>query len=145
MTMLRDTAIKEIMVKNIITMQINEPFSRVEEKLRKNRIRHLPVVDHKNCLVGIVTQRDLYHAMAPRETESGDYYDKMQLDSLILEHHMTKDPLSLKPENTLAEVIDIMATRKFGCIPIVNDGKELVGIVTQIDVLKFIAKWLSIR
>lgn len=145
MTMLRDTPIKEIMIKNVICVKKDDPFSQVEEKLRKNKIRHLPVVDRENHLIGIVTQRDLYHAIAPRETESGDYYDKTQLDSILLEHHMTMNPLTLKPDSPLIEAVNVMATRKFGCIPIVNDQQELVGIVTQIDVLKFISKWLGAK
>ncbi len=141
--MLKDTPLKEIMVTKVITVTVDEAFSHVEEKLHKNRIRHLPVVNASNKLVGIITERDLYRAVSPRQTEEGYYYDKAQLDSFVLKHFMAPDPLTLQPESTLAEAIEIMATRKFGCIPIVKPDKTLIGIVTQIDVLKFISKWLS--
>ena len=55
---------------------------------------------------------------------------------------MTKDPLVLGSEDTLMHAVEIMARDKFGCIPIVDAGRVLVGIVTQIDALMFLARWL---
>jgi CBS domain-containing protein len=55
---------------------------------------------------------------------------------------MTKDPLALSPEDTLMHAVEIMARDKYGCIPVADPGRVLVGIVTQIDVLKFFARWL---
>ena len=143
--MLKDTPLKEIMVTKVISVEAEEAFSHVEEKLRTNRIRHLPVVDKNKKLIGIITQRDLYRAASPRKTEEGDYYDKTQLDSFILKHFMTPNPLTLGPESKIAEAIDVMATRKYGCIPIIASDKTLLGVVTQVDILKFISKWLHAR
>ncbi len=139
--MLRDTLLKEIMVTKIVTMQVDQPFSAVEEKLRLHRIRHLPVVDSKNKLVGIITQTDLFRSASPRHTEEGFFYDKDQLDTFVLKTLMTPNPLALRPENTVADAVDVMITRKYGCIPIVEGDRTLAGIVTQIDILKFVAKW----
>ena len=141
--MLRNTPIKEIMSTKLITVKVDEAFSHVEEKLRLHHIRHLPVVDNNNKLVGIITERDLYKAVSPRETEDGFYYDKTQLDSFILKHFMTPNPLTLQPENTVQEVVSLMAAHKYGCIPIAASDKTLLGIVTQIDILRFVAKWFN--
>lgn len=139
--MLKETPVKTIMTVKPVTVQINEAFSHVEEKLRKNRIRHLPVVDAEGKLIGVITERDLYRAVSPRETDDGFYYEKSQLDSFLLRHYMTHNPLSLFPESTMEEAVDLMAERKFGCIPIVDHDKTLVGIITQIDILKFFSNW----
>ena len=138
---MKNTKLSEMMVRNIISVFVDDLFSNVEEKLRLHQIRHLPVIDHHNKLVGILTQRDLYHTVAPRKTESGDYYDKAALDSFILKHIMTPDPLALKPDDTIAHAIQIFATLKYGCIPIVMEDRTLVGIVTQHDALKFINRY----
>jgi CBS domain-containing protein len=52
---------------------------------------------------------------------------------------MTKDVLTLGPNDTLAKALNIMAITKYGCLPIVDENKKLLGIVTQIDILKAIA------
>ncbi len=141
--MLRDTPLKEIMVTKVITVRADEAFSHVEEKLRVNKIRHLPVVDKDNKLIGIITERDLYKAVSPRHTEDGLVYDKSQLDSFVLKRYMTENPLTLKPESPISEAVNLMATRKYGCIPIIYTDGALAGIVTQIDILKFVNRWFG--
>jgi len=140
---LKQSLLKEVLVSPAITIFVDDPFSAVEAKLRFHKIRHLPVIDRHNKLVGIVTQRDLYHTLAPRRTEDGDYYDKTALDSFVLKYIMTPNPLALKPDDTVARIIEIFATHKYGCIPIVKEDGALLGIVTQVDILKFIVRWLK--
>ncbi|HOW59991.1 MAG TPA: CBS domain-containing protein [Candidatus Omnitrophota bacterium] len=138
---MRDILLKDVMVTKVVTAFIKDSLSKTEEKFRLHGIRHLPVVDDKKRVVGMFTQRDLMRCLAPRKTEDGYIFDKEQLDRFILEYVMAKDPVTLGPEDTLRHVIDIMARDKFGCIPIVRSDGVLLGIVTQIDVLKYIARW----
>jgi len=137
---MKEIFIKDIMVSNLITLNVEDNFSRVEELLRIYNIRHLPIIDKDGILVGIITQRDLYRICPPRKTLEGDLvYDKIRLDGFILENVMTKDVLTLSPNDTLDKAINIMVITKYGCLPIVDENKKLLGIVTQIDVLKVIA------
>lgn len=139
---MRDIPLKEIMVTGVIVAHVDDPLSTVEAKFRRHGIRHLPVVDSKQRVVGMFTQRDLLRLLPPRKTEDGYVFDNEQLDRFILKHVMAQDPVVLSPEDTLAHVVDIMARDKFGCIPIVSRDRVLAGIVTQIDVLKYLSRWL---
>jgi len=139
---MKDIPLKEIMVARVHTAHLEDTLSAVEAKFRLHGVRHLPVVDDKNRVVGIFTLRDLGRCLSPRKTEDGYRFDPEQLDRFILKHVMTKDPLVLGPEDTLMHAVEVMARDKFGCIPIANEGRVLAGIVTQIDVLKFFAGWL---
>lgn len=131
----------QVMVKKTVTVNIDAPFSEVEELLRVHNIRHLPVVDGDNVLKGIITQRDLYRTEAPMKTLDGDsFYNKDSLDRYITKHIMTKEVATLSAKDTLASAIVMMAKHKYGCIPVVDEGNRLAGIVTQTDVLKIIAK-----
>lgn len=140
---MKDIPLKEIMVTRVFTAHMEDPFNAVEAKFRLHGVRHLPVVDNENHVVGIFTLRDLNRCLSPRKTEEGYRFDPEQLDRFIFKHVMTKDPLVLSPEDTLKHVVEIMARDKFGCIPIVSAHRVLVGIVTQIDVLKYLARWLG--
>ena len=127
------------MTKDVVAVQVDEPFSHVESKMRTHHIRHLPVVNEQNQVVGIITQRDFYHAYSPRKTlEGNDFFDEDELDQIILKNAMTADPRTLRPNDTIAEVIKIMAEHKYGALPVVDEKKRLLGIVSQIDILKFI-------
>ncbi|MFA5060441.1 MAG: CBS domain-containing protein [Candidatus Omnitrophota bacterium] len=143
-TLLNKVKIKEVMATKLITLFVDDPFSLVEEKLRRFHIRHLPVVDKAGKLVGIVTQRDLYRVQSPRKDEEGNwYYDKESLDSFILKHVMTKDPVILFPESSIAEALLLMVEKKYGCIPIVDRNHLLCGIITQVDILRIAAQILK--
>ncbi|HOW35987.1 MAG TPA: CBS domain-containing protein [Candidatus Omnitrophota bacterium] len=136
-TLLSKVKLSEIMVEDVIALNVNDPFSRVEELMREKHIRHIPIVDEHFKLAGIITQRDLYRIQPPRKDEEGNwFYDKEMLDKNILRHVMTKNPFTLSPENTVAEALLAMVDRKYGCIPIVDKSQTLCGIVTQIDILR---------
>ena len=139
---MKDVFLKEIMVSRVFTAHIDDPLSAVEAKFRRHGVRHLPILDEGNRVVGIFTLRDLTRCLSPRKTEDGYRFDPEQLDRFILKHVMTRDPLVLSPEDTLTHAVEIMARDKFGCIPITDAGRVLVGIVTQIDVLRFFDRWL---
>ena len=142
--LLNKVKIDEIMTKKVISIHENDRFSLVEEKLREFRIRHLPVIDEGGKLVGIVTQRDLYRTQSPRHLEDDTwYYDQKSLDSHILKHVMTKDPVALNPEDAIAKAVVLMVERKYGCLPIVQKDRTLCGIITQLDILKIAARILK--
>lgn len=139
---MKSVLLKEIMVTQVITAKIEDPLSSIEEKMRAHRIRHMPVVDDGKKLIGIITHRDLLRTAPPHKTEDGWLFDKEQMDHFILKHIMTSDPMTLSPDDRVVHAVDIMAREKFGCIPLTDENKKLVGIVTQIDVLKWLAKHL---
>jgi CBS domain-containing protein len=140
--LIKKILLKEVMVNKPFTIKIDEPFSRVWEILKMHGIRHLPVIDDKGVLKGIITQRDLYKYISPRHTMEDNFiYDKNELDKYILDHVMTKEVLTLSPEDTLGTAMDIVIKRKYGCIPITDSNKKLLGIVTHIDILKKIAEY----
>lgn len=140
---MRDIPVKTIMISTVVTVSVDDRFSLVAQKMRDNHVRHLPVIDEDGRVVGMITQRDLLHTMPPRRNEEGEeFYDEEQLDRFILRNVMTVCPVCVGPDESLVHVIDIMARNKYGCIPVVASDKTLMGVVTQIDVLKFMAQWL---
>ncbi len=140
---MKQIAVREIMVTSVVTVGVDEAFSHVAEKMRIYGIRHLPVVDENKKVVGMVTQRDLLRTLSPKKTEDGYIYDKEQLDRFILKYVMANDPVCVGPDDSMVRVVDIMARDKYGCVPVVTPDKTLLGIVTQIDILKCLSKWLQ--
>ena len=142
-TLLNRLQLKDIMIKKVIAIDVEEPFSRVEELLRENHIRHLPIINEAKKLVGIITIWDLYRISTPRKDEEGNLvYDKETLDGYILKHVMTKDPFALGPEDTVAQALLTMVDKGYGSIVVVDKSKTLLGIITQIDILKIAANML---
>ena len=131
------------MIKDPVTIDIAEPFSRVWDIFRMKKIRHLPVINNKRELRGIITQRDLYRTVSPRKKveEEGLFYRKEDLDQFLLSRVMTENPTTLSQDQTLGHAIDMMVNKRYGCIPIVDNDKKLLGILTQIDLLRAVATY----
>ncbi|MDP3919251.1 MAG: CBS domain-containing protein [Candidatus Omnitrophota bacterium] len=125
-----------------VTVHVTEEFSAVHEKFLIKGIRHLPVVDGQGRIQGLVTETDFNRVTMPRMTEDGPVYDKTALDRTLLRRVMTPEPCTLCPDDPLSKAVSLMAEHKYGCIPIVDVQGKVIGIVTEIDILKYIRKML---
>ena len=150
----RDVLIKEIMTPHVLTAHVasatlgmnekpSDKLSDIAELLRVHKIRHVPVVDAQNKLLGLISEDNILRHLTPKRVEDGYEFDKGELDELILEHVMTRDPVTVHPDDPITRAIDIMAREKYGAIPVVDKENTLVGIVSQIDFLKLLNVWLE--
>lgn len=129
--------VKKIMTTKVIYIREDEPFRHVAENLLSSSIRHLPVINGKGEVTGLITQRDLYKIVSPQRNEEGDWFYNLEtLDDIILRHVMIKNPYMLHPEAPLGQAVQVMVDLKYGCVPIVDSQNILCGIITQYDVLK---------
>jgi CBS-domain-containing membrane protein len=141
---MKDILIKEIMVTKVVSMRLHDTLRLVDETLRMHRIRHLPVIDERNKLIGIVTHGDILPYLSPRITDGEYIFDHEQLNTFSLERVMTKNVATLHSTDPIIKAIGIMVSKKCGCVPIVDEQHQLVGIVTQIDLLQFLHRTLSL-
>jgi len=142
--LLKEVTLGELMTSPAISIKEDALFSDVAEKFKRLGIRHLPVVDEKNKVVGIITERDLHKVCSPRKLEDGTwYYDKEMLDGFILSSVMTPKPVTMHPEQNIGEALLLMARNKYGCIPIVDKQGVLCGVITQMDYLYVAAQILE--
>ena len=136
---LMDTKIQDVMDSPVITVNENDDFALVQEKIALYDVRHLPVLDETGSVIGLISQRDLYQIHSPRRLDDGSwFYDKAALNQFLLKNVMVSKPFTLKPENSLFEAIDATRRFKFGCIPIVDDYRKPCGILTRDTILKYL-------
>ncbi|MBT6488941.1 MAG: CBS domain-containing protein [Deltaproteobacteria bacterium] len=105
------------------------------------RIRHLPVVNN-NRLVGLVTHRDLLRAQVSSLTELTAEESKDINSHIPVAQIMTRQVMTVKPTTSALEAATIMAERKIGCLPVVED-EELQGLITEADFLNLVIKALK--
>lgn len=142
--LLKETKTEEIMSSPVIFIHVDAHFSKVAELLELHHIRHLPVVDKDDELIGLITQRDLYKIQSPRKKMDGTwYYDPATLDNIILRQVMTEKPYAIHPDDAVADAILPMVNQKYGCMPIIDKKNILCGIITQHDILKMAVETLK--
>lgn len=122
--------VEKIMSKNIITLSPNHNLLDANKIMREHKIRHLPIIDASNKLVGLVAQRDIKNTITSllNEAEEDKIYQTPIKDIMI------KDPLIGHPLDFIEEVALLFYEHKIGCLPIVSQH-ELVGIITDTDLL----------
>ena len=100
------------------------------------RIRYMPVEDSKARLVGLVTHRLVMRELLKRRKEPSETANTVG-------EIMIKDPVHALPQTSIKEAMDIMRNEKVGCLPVVKEDKELVGIITEMDFLRIISRLLD--
>lgn len=131
--------VREWMTENPITLGLDASVVDAAEVMRKQNIRQFPVIDNDGALAGIVSDRDIRDAM-PSKFLAGDAAGGQGggLLSLKAEDIMTLDPLSVTPTTPMDMVADMLARNKIGALPVVDDEDKLVGIISEVDVFRFV-------
>jgi acetoin utilization protein AcuB len=133
--------VAEIMTANPITVTPRNAIRTAINLMREGGFRRLPVVDH-NKLVGIITDRDLRRAANSPYVVREKWYDNFVLDHIEVGTCMTVDPVTISPDATVAEAARLLRDHKIGGLPVVTGG-QLVGIVTETDMLNFLIELLE--
>jgi CBS domain-containing protein len=135
--------VADLMTTDLVTLNRNEVLSTADDVMRLGRIRHLPVVDDDGTLVGVVSQRDLFHSGLLRALGYGTHAQQKALATLAVRDAM-HDAVTTTPSTSLRAAARTMAESKIGCLPVVDDGK-LVGIVTEGDFVRWAAGQKPVR
>jgi len=98
-------------------------------------VRHMPVVS-QGQLVGVVSERDLLRASISNVEVTEDDERRVFLHGIEIEAVMSKPAVVVTPSASLTEAAELMADHKIGCLPVVGAAGELVGIVTETDLLQ---------
>jgi len=127
---------REKIQKNPITISPSASFYEARNLIHEKGVRHLPVIDKNNKLVGIVTDRDIREASPSDATLLSVQELNYLLGKLKVSSFMTpKDKLiTITPDTLIEEAVELMHDHKIGCLPIVESGK-LYGIFTETDAL----------
>ncbi len=125
------------MSRKVVSISADDNLRIVDEIMQLGRVRHLPVVRHGQ-LVGVVSQRDLLHASLSNVMGVASEEQTLFLEGVNISQVMSSPPISIGPEAPVQEAARIMAVRKIGCLPVIEDSK-LAGIVTETDLLRYFA------
>ncbi len=123
------------MTKTVVTANEKEDLKTVVEKLRKNTIRHIPIVKGKE-VIGIISRTDINRLTFGALFEGQEGADEAILEMLSISQVMTSKPKTVTSDITVRDLAEIFAKEEFHALPVVDNG-ELKGIVTTTDVIKY--------
>lgn len=115
------------MTKNVVSVQPDDSLEVVKHLLFEKHFHHLPVVDENGILMGIITSWDLMKSNKKFE-EYGDF---------VVRDLMTSKVATLGPNDLIGAAAMVFLRHLFHGLPIVDDSKKLIGIITTHDILKY--------
>lgn len=128
--------IREWMAKDIVTVGSDTSMLKANKIMKTHDIRRLPVVDSENRVIGIVSDRDIKAASPSKATTLDAHELSYLLSELKIKDIMTRDPITVKPTDTIESAAVILEERDFGGLPVVDDANKVVGIITDHDIFK---------
>ncbi|MCB1197201.1 MAG: CBS domain-containing protein [Bdellovibrionota bacterium] len=126
--------VSDIMTTNVFTLTSDRHADLAEDVMNWQRIRHIPIVNASDILVGLVTHRDLLNT-AIKAIQQYDETSRESLRHVAIDSMMKTNVVTVSPDTDVREAASIMINKKIGCLPVVQSNK-LLGIVTEADFLK---------
>lgn len=123
------------MTSDVFTIQETGSLQEAVEIIRKNKIRHLPVMNG-NEVSGIISRTDLNRLTFGALFDNQEGADEAVLAMLSIPQVMTAKPRTVQSTDIIKDVAEIFATEEYHALPVV-DNTELKGIVTTTDVISY--------
>ena len=130
--------VSSIMTTQLVVLNTTDSLERAEHLFKKHHIRHIPVIEGEQKIVGMLSLTDLLRI----SFADGAYEDEEEIETVVYEMFslpqvMAKNVKTVTPETTIKEVAELLAKEEFHALPVVEHG-ALVGIVTTTDLIKYL-------
>lgn len=125
--------VEDVMTTGVMSLRETDTIDRASADMKLGEMRHLPVIDAKNHVVGILSDCNLYRALG-----SGGRGRSIPVAEIMIRRVHT-----IRPEAPIHAAVRLMVDRKIGSLPVVSDEQELIGIVTETDFMAVLLRLLG--
>lgn len=120
----------QIMSSPVTSLHVEQSITQAWQVMQQQGFRHLPLVDHKHCLQGIVSDRDLL---------------RFGIDQRSIAEIMQTKVLSAATDTSIREIAEVMTHYRIGALPLLDSENRIEGIVTRHDILKAVMHQIPIE
>lgn len=123
---------KDVMDKNPFALKEEDTILSASKFMKEERIRNLPVVDKENKLTGLITLREIIETIFTDPSK------------ILVKNAMIKMVSTVTPDVPLKDAIEIMLKNKYGCLPVIDKNKKLIGMITEAHLLKTLHEFATL-
>ena len=124
--------ISEFMTPEPYTLRESDSINDAWEVMVSKHIRHIPVTDSDNHVLGLVTQRDILAATEPEAIRKAKTASHEVKSDIKLSDIMITEVTTIRESDSLRQAAIYLQAHKYGCLPVVSDH-GLIGIITDSD------------
>ena len=136
-------SVAELMTANPLFVRREQTLKDAHDLMRTKNIRHIPVLDEQDKLVGVLTQKKMIATVMGLLAKYGTSTLERKEKQQIIGELMDTDFATVQPQQSLAEVISYFLKNKHGCLPVVDDNEQLLGILTSSDFVRLAGQLLE--
>jgi CBS domain-containing protein len=157
--------VKDVMVKDVITLKVEDTIREASKKFAENNISGAPVVNNEKNVVGILSEADILKMLETHYTKGNIVFLPTPFDLIeipfmeavreaevykgakdmlkdigntLVSDVMKKKVITIKPDKSVEDAAGLMTSKKVNRLPVVENSK-LVGIITRGDIIKALA------
>ena len=128
--------VSDLMTSKVFTLQRTDTLQDVRALMQLAKIRHIPVTGEDNRFMGLLTHRDLLGYAVSHLAGIGQEEQEEIESSIMVGEIMQTDVRTVSPNTLLREAAETLYRHKYGCRPVLDDDRKLVGIITEADFLR---------
>lgn len=126
--------VRHIMTGCVVTVRQDAPLTVAARLMREHDIRHLVVLDTHLQMAGVISNRDVLQHVSTYLARGLTIPATSTVQEVMI-----KNPATVMTETLLADAASLMASRKIGCLPVLTSDHKLAGIISVIDILRFVS------
>lgn len=115
-----------------VTIRDDTVYWEAFETMREKGLNHIPVINEDNAVVGILTRRNLQIA--------AQYFKEAPVEVSEVMHSPV---VTISPDELLSEAAQKMIDNRIGGLPVLDSSGEMVGILTETDLLRVLIDQLG--
>lgn len=135
--------VADLMSTDLFTLFEDDSITLAEEIMKWRNIRHIPVINDQNELLGLITNRDILKISISTLAGISKKDQRNIHNKVTAQEIMQKKVFTVPPSTPLSQAAKILSSNKIGCLPVISSGK-LVGIITEADFVKFFSKRMEL-
>lgn len=132
--------VRDLMTEEVFSLNPEDNLEFLEDSMKWRRIRHVPVVNESDEVVGLITHRDFLRLAISDIAEIPQEDKKRLYKKILAKEVMTKNIACVEPDTDLITASKILNENKYGCLLVTHKSK-LVGILTEADFVQSFIKW----
>ena len=127
-----------IMSPDPVTAAAEDSLRTIVDRMARQGIRHVPVLDGDRRVIGILSDRDVRTAIGNPMRALNPRDAIVRIEATRVSHAMSRAPLTIQAGTRLSHAAALFVDQKIGIVPVVDDRERLVGVVSYTDVLRAI-------
>ncbi|MBL4810217.1 MAG: CBS domain-containing protein [Phycisphaerales bacterium] len=127
--------VSDVMTQPVETVSMDDTIRVIRDMFESNRYHHLIVHgDHREC-VGVISDRDLLKNLSPFVGKLHERNEDRSLLERRAHQIMTRQLIAVRPNTALRAAARVMLDHRISCLPVVDQARHCIGIITLRDVV----------